>query len=637
MSGSTLSGDINWIQFTEQSLQKVNHTLQQVQYVTALVLKDTNMNDENSLTVRTLGRQLELGMLYDCRNDSFIPGVYLWDMDNIQKNKIVTQSPETSFNLALSDSLEEKTKILNISASLSASYLAGLVTVEASASYLNDRSSSLHECRVTAQYSVRTRTEHLNINKMGKVTYQNIEDPDFSATHVVVQVEYGAEALMVFSETASDDKNKEDIQANMKLMVNGMGLFNISGEGKVQMTDEQRKKVQNFTCTFHGDFALEENPTNFEEAVKVYKSLPKLLGPNKENVVPMKVWLVPLTELVPSAPELKNEVSKNNCNKIRTIVQQLITEQMRTNDISKTSDSIQATDFTKKMKDFGENLQKYTNVWKDNLFKLLPEIRKGAEKEEKLEKMFGLHEESPFAPSKVDAWLRERETELSVVKSYINDIKSRKPSVQIIAREDFDKVRFDPGIIHIAVFGFNSLGEDDPYLDSLSVCLDSEKFTTMECLPSDLPTSVTDKTPWYRCPDISQTMRDSSDFFCTHVGNIFISISYFHYPYDAGASVRSYINGKLCCIDGLNRKQPEITGVSANSVTMKKIKMDCSIYIKDKKVADGDTAQEQTVRWPDGQDKIVISDLLPNTEYEFTVVTISDGKSKTYRIVTKPN
>uniref|UniRef100_A0A3B4DDB5 SNTX thioredoxin-like domain-containing protein n=1 Tax=Pygocentrus nattereri TaxID=42514 RepID=A0A3B4DDB5_PYGNA len=544
------------------------------------------------LQVATLGRQLHLGMLYDCHNDSFIPGVHLWDVDNIQKNTIVRQSPNTQHQIHLTDSLEEKTKILNISASLSASFLAGLVTVEASASYLNDKSSSLHESRVTAQYIERTRTELLNMNKIGSATYQDLSDPDFSATHVVVQVEYGAEALMVFSETASDEKSKQDIQVNMKLMVNKIGLVKVSAEGKVQMTDEERKKVQNFTCTFHGDFALEENPTNFEEAVKVYKSLPKLLGPNKEKAVPRKVWLVPLRELLSSAPELKNEISEMNCIELRNIMEQLNVAKMRANDLYKDSESIQATDFTKKIKDFNENLQKYKLLWKKKLSILLPEIRKGAEKEEKLEKMFSLHEESPFGP-KMDTWLKEKETELSIVKSFIHQIKLDIPKVKIVAREDFDRVLFDPFSGRIGVFGFNSLQDDEPYLKSLRVCLNSEKFTKMECLPSDLQTSITEKTPWYRRPEISETLRDSRDLFSHSVSIDMFSpfISYFRYPYDAGAAVRFYLNGKLLYPDGLNPTHPEITGVSANSVSMKKVRMDFSVEITYKKVADGDKAQ----------------------------------------------
>ncbi|KAL6485436.1 hypothetical protein MHYP_G00048280 [Metynnis hypsauchen] len=417
MPGSALSRGYNCVQVTEQLPQKVEHTLQQIQ-------EDTNMNTESLLEVATLGRQLHLGMLYDCHNDAFIPGVHLWDIDIIQKNKIVRQSPETSFTVYCTDTLEEKTKILNISASLSASFLAGLVKVEASASYLKNKSSSMHECRVTAQYIERTRTELLNMNQIGSATYKDISDPDFSATHVIVQVEYGAEALMVFSETASDEKNKEDIQVKMSAMVNGMGLLNISAEGKVQMTDEDRKKVKNFTCTFHGDFTLEENPTNFEEAVKVYKSLPKLLGPNKEKAVPKKVWLVPLKELVSSAPELKNEVSEMNCCELQNIIEHLNIAKMRANDLYTVSESIQATDITKKMKDFKENLKKYKLVWKKKLFNLLPEIRKGAEKEEKLEKMFSLHEESPFGPSKMDPWLKDRETELSIIKSFMTKLRA---------------------------------------------------------------------------------------------------------------------------------------------------------------------------------------------------------------------
>ncbi|XP_036438679.1 stonustoxin subunit beta-like [Colossoma macropomum] len=600
------------------------------------------MNTESLLEVATLGRQLHLGMLYDCHNDSFIPGVYLWDMDNIQKNTIVRQSPKTSFNIHLTDSLEEKSKILQISASLSASFLAGLVTVEASASYLNNRSSSLHECRVTAQYSVKTKTEHLNMNQMGGITYKDIEDPDFSATHVVIQVEYGAEALMVFSETASDEQKKQDIQVSMKLMVKNIGLFGISAEGKVQMTDEERKKVQNFTCTFHGDFALEENPTNFEEAVKVYKSLPKLLGPNKENVVPKKVWLVPLTELVPSAPEIKHEVSKMNCIKLRNIMEQLNTAKMRANDMSKESDSIRATDITKKMKDFGENLQKYMLVWKDNLFKLLPEIRKGVEKEERLEKMFSLHAESSFGPSKIDPWLKERETELSIVKSYINDIKSRQPDVQIVAREDFDKVLFDPTKTWVEVFGFNSLGEDDPYLDSLRFCLDSEKFTTLECLPSDLKTLVKDKTPWYRSPEVSQTMRDSLDKFSAFAMCLSLShiVSYFHYPYHAGASVRGYSKGKLLYVNILNTSEPEVVDISANTITMRHLGDPFSAKVSYKKVGDGEEAQKQ-VTWPVNQEILVISGLLPNTEYELEVFSVLMFLQlqvlKPFTFVTKPN
>ncbi|KAL7889115.1 hypothetical protein AOLI_G00040890 [Acnodon oligacanthus] len=593
------------------------------------------MNTTNVLAVPTLGRQLHLGMLYDCCNDSFIPGVYLWDVDNIQKNTIVRQSPQTSFKIALSDSLEEKEKMLQVSASLSASVHAGLVNMEGSASYLNDRSSSSHECRVTVQYSVRTRTEHLNMSQIGNVTNRNIEDPECSATHVIVQVQYGAEALMVFSETASDENEKQDVEGNMKLMVQNIGSFDIDG-GKVQMTDKERKKVQNFTCTFHGDFELDNNPSNFEEVVKVYKELHRLLGPNKENVVPMKVWLVPLTELVPSAAKLKNEVSERNCIELRNIMEQLNIAKVRANDLCKDSESIQATDITKKMKDFGENLQKYMVMWKENLFKLLPEIRKGAEKEEKLEKMFSLHAESLFGPSKMDPWLKERETEISVIKSYINIIKSKESNVQIVAREDFDKVRLNPSFRLANVFGFNSVEDDDPYLRSLRHWLDPKKFASIEHTTEPYNQKTSDKTPWYRAPEVSKSMMYSFDEFCRSIKgtSCLPIISYFHYPYDEGATFRIYENGKLICINNLNQYEPEIVDISANSITMRRLLKPAVTKMLYRKTGDGDEAQE--LDWPTSKKILVISDLLPSTEYELQVFRNKDP-IKTYRIVTKPN
>ena len=63
------------------------------------------------------------------------------------------------------------------------------------------------------------------------------------------------------------------------------------------MTEKQKKNTKQFTCKFHGDLVLDEHPGNYEEAVRVYKRLPELLGENYENSVPMTVSLYPLDAL----------------------------------------------------------------------------------------------------------------------------------------------------------------------------------------------------------------------------------------------------------------------------------------------------------------------------------------------------
>ena len=71
--------------------------------------------DTGCLTVAGLNRPIYLGMLYDCRDHSFLPGVTLW----------------SKVELVLSDSKDDRDKSLDINADLSLSLMAGLIHVSA--------------------------------------------------------------------------------------------------------------------------------------------------------------------------------------------------------------------------------------------------------------------------------------------------------------------------------------------------------------------------------------------------------------------------------------------------------------------------------------------------------------------------
>ncbi|KAG9342065.1 hypothetical protein JZ751_017062 [Albula glossodonta] len=164
--------------------------------------------DSKVIEVAALGRPLHPGMLYDCRSDTFTPGVSLWDEAAIKRDMSVKPQPRSSFHFTAFDSLSEKANLLDVSASLKASFLGGLVEVGGSASYLNDRASSMHQCRVTMQYKQTTEFKQLTMTQLGKVTYPQVFDQK-TATHVVTAVLYGAEAFMVFDQMASDDKENK--------------------------------------------------------------------------------------------------------------------------------------------------------------------------------------------------------------------------------------------------------------------------------------------------------------------------------------------------------------------------------------------------------------------------------------------
>ncbi len=138
-------------------------------------------------------------------------------------------------------------------------------------------------------YSETSRFDQLTMTQLGQITYPQVFDQK-TATHVVTAVLYGAQAFMVFERSFAEDENKQDIERELNVMVKKFPIFSIEGEGAAKMTDEDNKKAENITCTFHGDVHLEQqNPTTYLEALAVYKKLPKTAeGKSRRNAVPIK-------------------------------------------------------------------------------------------------------------------------------------------------------------------------------------------------------------------------------------------------------------------------------------------------------------------------------------------------------------
>ncbi|GLD68601.1 uncharacterized protein AKAME5_001991400 [Lates japonicus] len=67
------------------------------------------------MEVAALGRPFHLGMLYDCRRDLLIPGMTLWDFNDLKNN--IQERPQNynDFEIVASESIEDKSSALNVS------------------------------------------------------------------------------------------------------------------------------------------------------------------------------------------------------------------------------------------------------------------------------------------------------------------------------------------------------------------------------------------------------------------------------------------------------------------------------------------------------------------------------------------
>uniref|UniRef100_A0A4W3IUT4 Uncharacterized LOC103181032 n=1 Tax=Callorhinchus milii TaxID=7868 RepID=A0A4W3IUT4_CALMI len=444
----------------------------------------------------------------DCRqfyvSMSHFPGVTLWDLETLKNNLDVRSQPNTEFNTIVSDCIEDKTNALNVTATLKGSFLGGLVQVEGSAKFLNDRKESEQQARVTLQYSTTTTFEQLTMTHLGRqnVSYPYVFDQG-TATHVITAVLYGAQAFFVFDREVSSSENVTDIQGTMKMSINIIPKIGIHGEGALKMKEEEKSIAQKLSCTFYGDFALPNNPTTFEDAMRVYTTLPQLMGEDGKQVVPVKAWLYPLHQLDSKAAQFVTDISINMVNRSQAVLEQINEVEIRCNDMMKDQVSDQCPEIKKKIERFRAMCVEYKQDFQKVLARVLPSIRGGEEEEGKLADILKNMEQSPFRSQSLIQWLDNKNREISLVRGYLskmNDIKMVK------SRSELDREILDMTTVYVICFMFTSLHKEDLYLLEMANYLQCETTEKTQLATSD-------EKEWIYSVNVSREMRERARLF----------------------------------------------------------------------------------------------------------------------------
>eukprot|EP00063_Salmo_salar_P078940 XP_014053775.1 PREDICTED: uncharacterized protein LOC106603984 [Salmo salar] len=470
------------------------------------------MSDLETIELAALGRPFQLGMLYDCRRDVLIPGITLWDSEMLQKHINVRPQPITDFKIIISDSSEDKSEALNVSASLEASFLCGLVSVKGSAEFLHDKKTSKRQSRVSLQYRTTTRFEQLTMDHLGagNVKHSNVLQ-EGSATHVVTALLYGAQAFFVFDQEVSSGENHQDIQGTLQATIKKIPQMSIEGQANLKMSEEEKKKANKFNCTFHGDFALENNTVTFEDAMKVYAGLPSRLGENGEHAVPMTVWLYPLKNLDSAATQLVRQISVSLVRRAQRIMDGLDNTDVQCQDMMKEDMAIKFPEIKAKLNTFRDLCSEYKLVFQKGLCKVLPNIRGGGMEEEELVKILNSKERSPFQNNLMITYLDDREREMNVVRSYIDIMKE----VQVVySSSELDGIVLDQANDFVVCFAFSYLKEKEEYVVDLENYLLEESKSDFSLIPYN-PNAAgkTTAEKWFRSGEVTILTRQTINLF----------------------------------------------------------------------------------------------------------------------------
>ncbi|XP_039508508.1 uncharacterized protein LOC120463448 isoform X2 [Pimephales promelas] len=417
-----------------------------------------------------LGRSFQLGMLYDCRRDALIPGIRPWKKEEIEKNKSSRPQINTQFNVTASDSIQDKSKLLDINGEMSLSILGGLIEVSGAAKYLNDNKKSFIQQRLTLHYKSTCEFKELIINHLPSI--QNMPDNyNDTATHVVTGVLYGANAYFIFDRKVSIDEDMTTVNGELKVAIEKLKGLSVSGKVGVKMNENQKNEVKNFTCTFYGDFQLPSNPTSFEDAWNVFADLPKLLKGNQELAVPLKVWLYPLDKLHSRASNIHKDINMNLITQIESVIESLNTTEMKCSDLMEDSPAQTFAAFHDQIQQMKNNCYTYKLRLTKTLGSLLPNIRGDVMKETALNDLLQDHDKSPFRESNLAEWLKERERESEVIKSILRRLKDAGAKVELNA--DAIWMGLEDG--NLVSYTFTSLDCSDVLLSEQTAYLSSSK------------------------------------------------------------------------------------------------------------------------------------------------------------------
>jgi ribosome biogenesis GTPase A len=466
--------------------------------------------DQSVISLPCLGRPLQLGMLYDCRSDQIVPGITLWNANTLYSKRNIQRMEESQAEIVTEDTLDRKCHVLDIQAELKLSFLGGLVKLEGSGKYLENKKSSSKMSRVTFKFSSKSSFVSLTMDQLNRtgIEYEDAFTNNM-ATHVVTGVEYGADAIFVFDYELNEHEDSKNIQGMLKGVFNKIPTISIEGEVKINFTEEEEKKANHLKCTFHGDVFLQNPPTTFAEAILVMKSLPKLIRDttDKDGIfgVPKKVYLYPLCQLDSQASKLMRSISARIINETSNMLEDIGTLSMQLDDL-------QNEEFFEKFSGIKEQLKKckkyvshFQSSFQQFLATLLPKIRGGSAEEIELVKTLQLIKKSPFEANTLQTWIDMKKREVQFLKQYTQHLQKFPFALQ---PGDLEKYTLDESLKYVVGFSLAAIfSKKEEFLSAMQ----EFSVTDEDSINEDIESTLED--PWFDDDRITEDLRRQMKYF----------------------------------------------------------------------------------------------------------------------------
>jgi len=232
---------------------------------------------------QALGRTAWLGDLYDARTDEFCSSsIFKEQFPTDSPAKTTLENHQSSIEITESDGTEDIMSKLDVDLQLKLSILTGIVTPPGLAKYLQTSEKSSISTERSFACEIATVTEQLDLTRkeIEEMTKTKEELASTGATHVVVQIDWGAKCFV--SVTDHNHKNNE------KTKLTSVGWT--AGTDFEQGGNESLKIV--------GDVLPDDLPTTVDGAVKQISIIQRLVKEcNGGKGRPVTFHMLPLLSL----------------------------------------------------------------------------------------------------------------------------------------------------------------------------------------------------------------------------------------------------------------------------------------------------------------------------------------------------
>ena len=106
--------------------------------------------------------------------------------------------------------------------------------------------------------------------------------------------------------------DKSEIGGHLKVAIEQIPGLNVDAEGEVDMTNVNKEITSALRLDFYGN-ALVESPTTFEDAVRVYQTLPEKANMSQSVV---RFSLSPITDYCDESTTILNQISSNSVKEV---------------------------------------------------------------------------------------------------------------------------------------------------------------------------------------------------------------------------------------------------------------------------------------------------------------------------------